>query len=109
MRRLFRPMARRAITAFVANLPTNTRRSVMEALVSGPQSYDLFQAIGLAHGVDNVRVLGDYGVIEGSLTDDKIIAGYAKHKSWAAETNRFFGNYFETHQTGTYIDIGANL
>ena len=109
MRRLFRATARRAITAFVATLPTNTKRSVMEALVSGSESYDLFQAIGLAHGVDDIRVLGDYGVIEGSLADDKIIAGYAKHKSWAAETNRFFGSYFETHQTGTYIDIGANL
>src|SRR5262245_1242860 len=77
-----RTTARRVLTKFVANLPIIARRSVMEALVSGPNCYDLFQAIGRAHGVRDICVLGDYGAIEGSLADDGIMAGYAKHKSW---------------------------
>jgi FkbM family methyltransferase len=106
---LLRTTARRTITKLVAKLPTIARRSIMEALVSGPNCYDLFQAIGRAHGVRDICVLGDYGAIEGSLADDGIMAGYAKHKSWAAETNRLFVGFFATHRAGTYIDIGANL
>jgi len=105
-----RGTARKAITALVARLPTNTRRSVMDALVNGSNSYGLFQAIGRKHGVRDISVIGDYGVIEGSLADTHVIADYAKNKNWhVGEANRLFVEFFERHNGGTYIDIGANL
>jgi FkbM family methyltransferase len=106
---LLRRTARRAVTRLMGRLPELARRDVMDALVSGPEGYDLFQAIGRRYGVKDISVVGDYGLIEGSLADDKIIAGYAKSKNWAMETNKFFTDFFKTQSAGTYIDVGANL
>lgn len=105
----FRPVLRRTITTLVRNLPVNTRRAMMEALAAGPDCYDLFQAIGLKHGVRDISVSGEYGVIEGSLADEKIIASYAKSRNWTnGKFNRLLVDFF-SDKGGTYIDIGANL
>ena len=100
-----------AVTNLVAMLPTNTRRAVMETLASGPNRWELFQAIGREYRVRDISVLGDCGVVEGSLADEGIMAGYVKEKNWhVGEANRVFVQFFGQHQlAGTYIDIGANL
>jgi len=104
-----RNLARRTITKLVATLPPDARRDVMTALVDGVTGWELFQAVGRRYDVDDIRVLGNCGLIQGSLADDKIIAGYAQHKSWALETSHYFAEAFKEQKVGTYIDIGANL
>jgi FkbM family methyltransferase len=105
-----RSTARKAITAAVAHLPDNTRRAVVDALIEGPVSYELFQAIGRKYGVRDINVMGDCGLIEGSLADTHIMATYVKDKNWpVAEFNRVVIDFFEFHRGGTYIDIGANI
>src|SRR5215470_15582411 len=104
--RPFRTIARRTLTKLVENLPPNAKRSVMEALVAGPHCYDLFRAIGNRYHVRDIGVMGEYGIIEGSLVDGGVIAGYAKvppeslDHGWTLpfESNHFLANFFREHQ-----------
>lgn len=52
---------------------------------------------------------GDYGVIEGALADTAILATYARTHCWVPGVNAAIDAYFEGHDGGTYIDIGANI
>jgi FkbM family methyltransferase len=104
-----RSLARKTLTEAAVRLPPNARRSVLSGLADGAVAYELFQALGKAYGVRDIRVEGDYGLFEGSLADGGVLAGYAKAKHWACETNRLFVEFFSRHGSGTYIDIGAHI
>jgi FkbM family methyltransferase len=111
MLRPLRSFARKALTEAALKLPPKTRRSVLEGLAAGAdgEAYEIFQALGKSFGVRDIRVEGEYGLFEGAIADGGVMAGYAKAKSWASETNRLFVDFFGRHGRGTYIDIGAHI
>lgn len=106
-----RSLARRTLTEAAIKLPPKARRSVLDGLAEGADAYayELFQALGKSFGVRDIRVEGEYGLFEGALADGGVLAGYAKAKHWASETNRLFVDFFGRHGRGTYIDIGAHI
>lgn len=90
-------------------LPAGTCRAVLERAASRTFAYDVFQALARRYGVRDICIAGDYGLIEGSIDDDSVLAGYGRHKTWASQTNRMFTDFFSRNYGGTYLDIGANI
>ena len=105
-------LAKRLVAEFARRLPPRARRAVLREIcrVASPaDAYDAFQALGRRFGVEDVRVPGEYGVIEGALADTAILATYAQTRRWAAGLAHLVDGFFEGRSTGTYIDIGANI
>jgi FkbM family methyltransferase len=85
------------------------RRRIVERLAREDAGYRLFRSLGRHYGVHDISVMGDYGLVEGSLQDTAILMSYARTKTWAPETNRFFVDILSGFRQATYIDIGANI
>ena len=92
-----------------SNLPAWARRALLAGLAHSPEAYETLQILGRAHGVRDLRIAGDYGIIEGSIEDTAILRSYALEKRWAAQSNALFCDFFEQAGGGTYIDVGANI
>lgn len=90
-------------------LPPSVQRSAIERFAARVDAYDIFQSLGRAYGVKDLRIAGRYGLIEGSIEDGSILANYGRTKSWAASTTGLLIDFFRTHGRGTYLDIGANI
>jgi len=106
---MVRAFARAALVDIVSRLPAGARRAVLERWAARDDAYSLFQSVGRLYGIRDIRVTGEYGLIEGSIEDDAILATYARSKCWADGSNTLFERYFADHRAGTYIDIGANI
>lgn len=105
-------LARRLIAAFVRCLPCRARKGLLGELCAAARAADAYaalQRLGRRYGVTDVRVSGNYGVIEGALADTAILATYARTRCWVPGVNAAIDAYFEGHDGGTYIDIGANI
>jgi FkbM family methyltransferase len=109
LREMVRAFAKAALVDIVSRLPAGARQAVLERWAAHDDAYGLFQAVGRHYGIRDIRVTGEYGLIEGSIDDDAILATYARSKRWAETSNTVFERYFALHRTGTYIDIGANI
>ncbi|HUZ74224.1 MAG TPA: FkbM family methyltransferase [Stellaceae bacterium] len=109
---MWKPLARSVITEVVHRLPPAAKRVLLHALsadVAADTAYEVLQALGRSFGITDIRVLGDYGLVEGALADSSILATYARTRRWAAGTNRIVDAFFDRHERGTYIDVGANI
>src|SRR5579863_2394865 len=98
-----------ALVKFIDWLPPGLRRAAIERAAARDDAYDIFQALGRRYGITDIRINGRYGLIEGSIDDDSILASYGRRKIWAAETNDVFVDFFARRGAGTYLDIGANI
>jgi FkbM family methyltransferase len=98
----------RSASSVLARLPQGVYRRVMEALPIG-LAFDAVQAAGRKCNVSDLRVMGDYGRIEGSLDDGIILRRYAITGSWRTTEAKFFAELFAAKREGTFIDIGANI
>jgi FkbM family methyltransferase len=78
-------------------------------LVQGGSSYEAFQALGKTFNVRDISVSGEYGIIEGSITDTRVLAAYARGKPWGKYAIALLLEFFTRRGTGTYIDVGANI
>jgi len=105
-------LAKRLIAEFVRMLPRRARKALLRELctaVSIGDAYEAFQRLGRQYGIADVRVPGDYGLIEGALADTAILATYAQTRRWAASLTQVVETFFEGRESGTYIDVGANI
>ncbi len=109
---MWKPLAKSALAGLVHRLPRAVRRALLQALCEDAapgNAYELVQALGRRCGITDIRVLGDYGLIEGALADTAVLATYARTRRWAAGHNRIIEFFFAAQDGGTYIDIGANI
>ena len=106
---MWKSLAKDAFATLFARLPPGVQRRAIERAATRADTYHVFQSLARSFGVRDIRVAGDYGLIEGSIDDESILARYGKTKRWAAETNRLFVDFFAAHGGGTYLDIGANI
>lgn len=85
------------------------RQALLREVARSRVGYRIFRGLGRYYHVQEIRVAGEYGMIEGPLYDSAILQAYALNRSWAQSANQFFGALFERAGGGTYIDGGANL
>src|SRR6185295_14681051 len=81
-----------AASAF-ARLPPGACRRLLEGLPP-ERAFDVLQVAGRKCNVSDIRVVGDYGPIEGSIEDSAIMRAYAVTRSWRPIENRFFAELF---------------
>lgn len=109
---MWKSLARSALGRIARALPASVQRELLQALAAAGaagRDYDLVQALGRRCGITDIRVRGDYGLIEGALADSAILATYVRTRRWAATYNRVIAGFFESAGAGTYIDVGANI
>jgi FkbM family methyltransferase len=106
---ILKSLAKEALAGLFNWLPVYAQRAAIERVAAGADAYEIFQSLGRRFGVKDIRIAGRYGLIEGSIDDESILARYGRTKVWAPETNRLFVNFFDAHRGGTYLDIGANI
>lgn len=83
-------------------------RTAFQALPVRARNRLLFDLLATA-GVDSLIIDGDNGVIEGSVHDRTVFLKYLKNRVWARETIDFARACFADRNTGSYIDLGANI
>jgi FkbM family methyltransferase len=98
-----------SIAAALGALRRRVRDAALEGLARRDLGYRLFQKLGRLYGIYEIRVAGEYGLIEGALADSGVLQVYARTGRWAQTANRFFSDLFERAGGGTYIDVGANI
>jgi FkbM family methyltransferase len=69
----------------------------------------LFLHLAKALGVSKIRIKGDYGEISGFVDDAHVFGVYLRDGVWSEHINRIFIDYFASHWSGTFLDIGANI
>lgn len=106
---MLRSLAKEALVTLVNALPISVQRAAIERAAARIGGYEVFQSLGRGFGVKDIRIAGRYGLIEGSIDDESILARYGQTKIWATETNRLFVDFFDAHRGGTYFDVGANI
>jgi FkbM family methyltransferase len=94
--------------AALERLPARLRRAIVRAL-AGRSDYPTLQALGRRAGIHDVSLMGDCGLIQGSLDDTSVLATYARTRTWRPALAQFFGRYFEDEGPGLFIDVGANI
>ncbi len=99
---------KRLIVWLVSNLGSSLQKAIVEGLPKGGVvGYAQLQKIAPYHGVTGFVANGDYGVIQGSVSDASVFPQYAKDKVWSAATTQLMMECLSNG--GTYLDIGANI
>ena len=57
----------------------------------------------------DISVLGNLGLIQGSLDDTAVFATYCRTKTWRPAFAQFFSDFFQGEEHGIFLDIGANI
>jgi FkbM family methyltransferase len=71
--------------------------------------YATIQALGRCAAVSDISIMGDLGIIQGSLDDSTVLATYCRTKTWRPAFAQFFNDFFKGQQRGVFVDIGANI
>jgi FkbM family methyltransferase len=106
---MLRSFSETALSTLAGVLPRSVRKALLSGVLRRDGDYRLFQELGRKYGVQDIRVTGNCGVIEGSIDDGALLPVYGRTKSWAAASNQTFIDFFARHGGGTYIDVGANI
>lgn len=69
----------------------------------------LFRDLGQALGVRDLRVAGEFGLVEGSIHDQALLLPYAQGHAWAPFGFDYLSEYFCKSQHGTFVDGGAGI
>lgn len=97
------------IAGTVASLPRGGRDAVTDRLVVKGMPFRVFSKLATQFNVLSVSVNGEYGIIQSAASDVTILSVYALTGRWASLANDLFQDFFERHDGGTYIDVGANI
>ena len=101
-------IAKDAIRWIAPHLPLGARRALLSGLaVKIEDRYHLLQELASEFDISGFVTPGEYGFIQGSVTDKVIFPLYARRKTWSASTNARFVDFLSNG--GTYLDIGANI
>ncbi len=91
----------------VRRFPKGARRAHLISLSIDYFLYRKFQELAAKYGISGFVARGDYGAIQGAVTDRVIFRYYAERKIWAADLTGPFADFLR--DGGTYLDIGANI
>ena len=82
-----------------------------KALQFLPRRYKQRLLIDLARDLEisKIRIRGGYGEISGLIDDVAIFRSYIINGLWSKNINDIFIAFFSETQSGTYLDIGANI
>jgi FkbM family methyltransferase len=82
-----------------------------KALQFLPRRYKQRLLIDLAREleVSKLRIRGEYGEVAGLVDDAAIFRSYILNGRWSKNINDIFIAFFSQAQSGTYLDIGANI
>src|SRR5262245_11839468 len=105
---------RRMFRGFVSLWPQGAKAALARALAEGKpfvpkHGLRLIAAMAPECGIDALRAQGDYGPIVSASRDASVFLQYARTGRWAESTNAAFGDFFDAHGGGVYLDIGANI
>jgi len=104
------PISVRAFGAFLEYFPKRLRRAALRGLaLTLPGDYAAIQALGRCAAVSDISIMGDLGLIQGSLDDTAVLATYYRTKTWRPGFSKFFNDYFRHRGRGIFVDIGANI
>jgi FkbM family methyltransferase len=93
-------------------LPRRAQKGLLGELCAAAtrgDAYAALQRLGCRYGIADIRVSGDYGIVEGALADTVMLPAYARTRCWVPGINAAIASFFERCNGGTYIDIGANI
>ena len=90
------PIILRALGALLGRLPNRLRRAALrEFALTLEGDYAAIQALGRCAAVSDISIMGDLGLIQGSLDDTAVLATYCRTKTWRPALARFFNDYFQ--------------
>jgi FkbM family methyltransferase len=84
-------------------------RSLAARLLVDVDDHATVMDLGRAHGLRDIVVDGEYGLIQGSIEDRSVLLRYWKTKTWRPTLIGFLSQSLSDHGEGTYLDIGANI
>jgi FkbM family methyltransferase len=106
----FKSTAASLLKAFARSVPHGARRALTAGLSErDADRFELLSYLAQAAGVDGFLVSGDYGSIQSSSQDTKVLRLYAETGRFAHRTNELLTAFFRDPAPATYIDIGANI
>src|SRR5258708_436779 len=88
--------------------PIRLRETAVEWLARRKRGYRLFQKLGRLYRVQDIRVAGDYGPVEGALDDSGVLQVYPRSGGWARTPPRFFPEIFYTPRRRTFLHISPH-
>ena len=94
-------VARDVVRRLALSIPLDARQVLQHG------RYLLLQRLARSCGISGFVADGEYGIVQGAVTDAVVFPVYAQRKTWAAEVISVFAEYLR--EGGTYIDIGANI
>ncbi len=103
-----RHASKRTLARVGGRLPSSFWRNLLAELPPD-RAFDALQTVGRRCNVSDVRVIGKYGCIEGSIEDGTILRSYAVNGYWRRTESEFFERFFAASGGGTFLDIGANI
>jgi len=96
------------ITWIASRLPWGAQVALAEGLSKSKKSnYWHLQTLAASFDISGFITNGDYGYIQGSVSDLSVFPKYARDKSWAATSISLFSGFLR--DGGTYLDIGGNI
>ncbi len=106
--RLLKNTVKHGLRRVVHALPRGAQLAVLEQVTDDLGPWMAMNRVAPRCGVETLSVTGSEGLIEGASTDSIVLAGYARHGTWAKRTNDLLRAFFSEHG-GDYVDIGANI
>jgi FkbM family methyltransferase len=109
MRKQLKAAVKGALRSAALRLPLGARRTLLDTMVEDFGRAVVLRDLGRSFDVRSLSVAGEYGTIHGSVDDQIIFRRYLETKRWAPELVAMFRGFFDVHDGGTYLDIGANI
>jgi hypothetical protein len=84
-------------------------RRIAARIAEHARMREMFRDLGHALGVRDLRVSGEFGLVEGSIHDQALLLPYAQGHDWAPFGFDYLSEFFCKSQYGTFIDGGAGI
>ena len=84
-------------------------RRIAARIAEHARACELFRDLGQALGVRDLRVSGEFGLVEGSIHDQEKLLPYAHAGDWAPFGFDYLSEFFCRSHCGTFIDGGAGI
>lgn len=99
-------LAKRLISSVAPRLPWGVREAFLTGIARS-DDYRLLHESASVYGICGFVANGEYGFIQGSITDNVVFRTYARTGFWAKRTNTLVSEFLS--DGGLYLDIGGNI
>jgi FkbM family methyltransferase len=105
----FKQFFKYGLRKLVKHMPRGAQLVALDQILANLGHWTVLAQVAPRCGVPSLQVDGAYGRIQGPSNDSSILAQYATTGVWATRTNRIIEQFFQERETGTYVDVGANI